>query len=202
MVQPMSKGFDCYASMKNGVAEKFAADGYTFSAGYLFTFSKYKTLRDYAECKAVSDAGMYNVLLFENGAGTFDEQTASLHALHIPKLATATGAPRNGTVVIYVAVDKDAPADPNGPIAAYFKVVQYAVKAAGFLLGVYGSGAICKMLSDLGFVSHTMLSCSTGWAGYNEWLPHADIVQSTPETVHGIDIDPDVSNGHAGGFKV
>lgn len=198
----MPKGFDCYASLKNGVAEAFAADGYEFSAGYLFTHSTYKTLRDYLECKAVSDAGMSNVLIFENGTGGFTDTLAALDAIHIPQLAIATRAPRNGTVAIYRAVDQDAPADPDGPIAAYFKTIHAAIKSAGFVTGVYGSGAICKMLTELGYVSKTMLSCSKGWAGYDEWLPHADIVQSTPTTAHGIDIDPDTSNGHAGGFKV
>lgn len=202
----MPKGFDAYASMKHGVAEKFAADGYGFSAGYLFTHSAFKVLRDRSECEAVSNAGVSNVLIYENGAPTtdayFTPSQARYDAQHAPALAVATGAPTDGSVALYFAVDGDCSADIDGPVAAYFKIVHAAAKAAGFAVGVYGSGAVCKMLIGLGYVSKTWLSQSTGFPGYHDWEPYADIVQGRSANVHGIDIDYDTSNGHAGGFRL
>ena len=202
----MPKGFDAYASMKHGVAEKFAADGYGFSAGYLFTHSAFKVLRDRSECEAVSKAGMSNVFIYENGAPTtnayFTPAQARLDAVHAPPLALAAGAPTNADAAVYFAVDGDCSADIDGPVAAYFKIVHAAVKASGLACGVYGSGAVCKMLTQLGYVSRTWLSQSTGFPGYLAWLPYADIVQGRAVVAHGIDIDLDTSNGHAGGFRV
>lgn len=202
----MSNGFDAFASMKGGVAEKFSADGYTFSAGYLFTHSAFKVLRDRSECEAVSAANMYNVLIYENGSPTtdayFTAYTSAYDAEHAPRLAVATGAPIDGSVALYFAVDGDCSADPESVVAAYFKVVHAATKAAGFACGVYGSGAVCKMLTDLGYVSKTWLSQSTGFPGYLGWMHSADIVQGKSAQVHSIDIDYDTSSGHAGGFKV
>jgi len=202
----MPKGFDAYASMKHGMAEKFAADGYQFSAGYLFVSSGFKVLRDRSECEAVTDAGMSNVLIFENGRpindAYFNAAKGEYDHVHAIPLAIATGAVRNGTVGLYYAVDGDASSDPNGPVANYFRHVHGPTRDAGFLTGVYGSGAVCKMLVELGLVTKTWLSQSTGFPGYHDWLAKADIVQGHSANVHGIDIDYDISDGHAGGFKV
>jgi hypothetical protein len=65
------------------------------------------------------------------------------------------------------------------------------VKAAGFRVGVYGSGQTCRTLKTAGYCEFTWLAQSTGWSGYEDWEPHADIVQGPPTTLMGLGADSD-----------
>jgi len=93
---------------------------------------------------------------------------------------------------LFSAVDYDAAQRDLVAIVAYQKAFQAIVKSAGFLASVYGSGLVCKALVDKGFAHAGWLSCSKGWAGYDEFKPHAAIVQSTPIDILGFDCDPDI----------
>lgn len=62
----------------------------------------------------------------------------------------------------------DVAAKPNrcvDEVAMYFTEVSEPVQAAGYDVGVYGSGATCKLLTEAGLVSHCWLNSSVGHTG-------------------------------------
>jgi hypothetical protein len=109
--------------------------------------------------------------------------------------AAATYAKLIGQTVvsqIFAAVDYDADwATAGSAIVAYFRQFQLAVKAAGFLASVYGSGSTCAQLTNLGYAHSGYLSESTGWRGYTEFEPKASIMQGKSTTIAGISVDTD-----------
>lgn len=195
-----NKGFDTPNNAAK-IAVQAKTDGYVFAAMYYFISSSYKTLLTKSIAQGISDAGLYVVSVYENGyptsASYFTEHNANQDAQAAVSKALAATQP--GGTYIYFAVDGDV---PPASVEDYFKAVHSYVKAHGYLVGVYGSGAVCKRLTEIGYVSRTWLSQSHGWAGYQEWLPHADIVQGPTGTYHGADVDFDTSNGNAGGWKI
>ena len=84
---------------------------------------------------------------------------------------------------IYATVDYDPDdSDPNGPmingpISAYMKAFQSAIKPAGYLASVYGSGRTCRILMANGLAKTGWLTQSTGFAEYDVFKPKAGIVQ-------------------------
>lgn len=197
----MNRGFD---TPGNGakVAKQAKADGYVFIGAYYFISSGYKTLLTKSIAQGISNAGLYVVSIYENGyptnAAYFTQHNANQDAQAAVSKALAATQP-DGTY-IYFVVDGDV--DPDA-VTDYFKTVHSYVKAHGYLVGVYGSGAVCKRLTELGYVSLTWLSNAHGWQGFDEWLPHANIVQGSPTTYHGLDIDSDTTpNGDGGGWKI
>ncbi len=109
---------------------------------------------------------------FSAAKGTSDGTAAATFAKSI-------GQPK-GTQ-IYATVDYDPDdSDPNaptisGPISAYMKAFQSAVKPAGYLASVYGSGRTCRILIANGLAKTGWLAQSTGFAEYNVFKPKAGI---------------------------
>jgi hypothetical protein len=111
---------------------------------------------------------------FSTAKGTSDGTAAATFAKSI-------GQPK-GTQ-IYATVDYDPDdSDPNaptisGPISAYMKAFRSAIKPAGYLASVYGSGRTCRILIANGLAKTGWLAQSTGFAEYNVFKPKAGIVQ-------------------------
>ena len=104
--------------------------------------------------------------------------------------------------VIYFAVDFDATAtEVRDFIVPYFRGVNDAfAELTGerdYVIGVYGSGAVCRALLDAQLVKKTWLAQSRGWRGYNAF--HAsnrwDLKQEMAQAVAGLDCDQNVAQG-------
>jgi hypothetical protein len=196
------RGLDATANLAR-FASQLYAKGYRFVARYIFSRSAFKTLLTRDEACAISAAGLDIVTVYENGSPTSDEyftgargETDSSIAV---ERATAAGQPGGP---IYLAIDYD----PANPAIAdeYFQSAR-AVCAAlggGFHPAVYASGAVCRHLKEAGLVSRTWLSQSRGFAGYEDWLPHADIVQGPEVKELGLDVDLDTAYGNGGGWRI
>ncbi|HEY9156029.1 MAG TPA: glycoside hydrolase domain-containing protein [Opitutaceae bacterium] len=84
---------------------------------------------------------------------------------------------------IYATVDynpdEDDPKGPTivGPISAYMKAFQAAIKPSGYITGVYGSGRTCRILLANGLVNTGWLTQSTSFAEYKAYKPKAGIIQ-------------------------
>lgn len=183
------KGIDGYNNLTDH-AEQLKAKGIELAARYLFNHSAFKEHLTKAEVEALGAQGIGIVTVWENGEPTSDDyftedRAASDAHLAIQK-AQEVGQPAGSP--IYFAADCDA--NPN-TVATYFKTLSPLVRLAGYEVGVYGSGDVCKKLAQDGLVSHTWLAQSTGWAGYEDWKPHADIVQGPAEKLLGDDVDSD-----------
>ena len=111
---------------------------------------------------------------FTAAQGTSDGNAAAA-------FATSMGQPNGGQ--IYAAVDYDPdgsnPAGPtiNGRISDYMKAFQAAIKPAGYVASVYGSGRTCRILMANGLAKTGWLTQSTGFAEYTTFKPKAGIVQ-------------------------
>jgi hypothetical protein len=114
--------------------------------------------------------------------------------------ARAAGQPPGSA--IYFAVDYDAShADIDGPVNAYFGGVRAALNgAAGYRVGVYGSGLSCGAMVDRGLATASWLSQSRGFCGTLDYAQamRYDLIQlqGLRISVDGqlLDIDPDTSN--------
>lgn len=115
---------------------------------------------------------------------------------------------------IYFSVDFDAsPAEIENEIAPYFKGIKQAFdeESAGspeYRLGVYGSGLVCRTLSDKGLIDFIWLAMSRGFSGTREALAAGEfhLAQRAPAaTLCGLDVDfNDANPAHAdfGAFTV
>lgn len=196
----MSKGLDANGDLRM-YANKLAGLGYSFVCRYINP-GKLQPLT-VTESQALSDVGLYIISIWEEGSpihpGYFNADRGGADGSGSVSAAQYLGQPV-GTP-IYFAVDYDAASEDLPAIASYFSAVHSRVKAAGYAVGVYGSGLVCQDLSQIGWVSKTWLSQSRGFAGYDEWKDQADILQGVETQVLGLDVDLDTANGDAGGWQ-
>jgi hypothetical protein len=153
-----------------------------------------------AEAKAIAAAGLRLFLIFEIGGRPSGSAQGHLDGRWSAKYLPQIGAPA-GTA-IYYAVDYDAQAEDMPGILAAFETFHAAVVAAGYRVGVYGSGDVCTAVTAAGFATLPMLSCSVDWSGSQPYAASRKwvLLQHTPQPLCGIDCDPDVANGDFGGF--
>lgn len=154
------------------------------------------------EALALSGAGLRLGVVHEARRGdlaaSFEHASGVADARYARTYGTSTiGQP--SASVIYFAVDFDATAaEVRDLIIPYFRGVSDAFAEAtgeqNYLIGVYGSGAVCAALLDAQLVKKTWLAQSRGWRGYNAFLSSNrwDLKQEMAQTVAGLDCDPDV----------
>lgn len=146
-----------------------------------------------SEAKDLAEAGLRLGLVYEVGVhpsgaevGRRDGEWASNHA-------PSVGAPGDGSVVIYYAVDYDARHGDMPGIEQAFRAFREAC-SPGFRVGCYGSGFCCDTLFDQKLIDARWITQSSGFDGSKEsinagrWEMH----QGPEETFHGLDIDTDV----------
>ncbi len=122
------------------------------------------------EAKAIADAGLSIVSIWENGSPTSAAYFTAMRGLSdgtaAKALAESLGQPE-GTL-IYATVDYDAlSADLVTGIRQYFQAFMGA--AAPYLTGVYGSGSTCEAIVDDGYAVAGWLSEASGWSGYRAY---------------------------------
>ena len=201
----MSKAFDCFRpDIVAAKAQEIKAAGYTSVGLYYFMSSAFKVMLTRELAEKISAAALYIFSVWENGFPTAGDYFTAAQGASDGKRAALCGLSvgQPAETPIYFAVDYDAAESDLPGITAYFEALRPRLQADGYTAGVYGSGLVCRHLSELGLVSKTWLSESTGFAGHADWLPHADIVQGHSTQLFGMDIDTDTTNGSAGGFQV
>ena len=113
---------------------------------------------------------------FSANQGTMDGHSAATFARQ--SLAQPEGTQ------IYASVDYDPDdKDEHGPtirevIANYMNAFGAAVGHSGYIASIYGSGRTCRIIKELGLAKSGWLSVSSHFAEYEEYLPHAEIVQT------------------------
>jgi hypothetical protein len=120
------------------------------------------------EARRLSDAGLHIGALWLHGAtheAYFTRQQGLLDGADALRLARAAGQPAGSA--IYVAVGHDATRDEvDGPISAYFTGIRATLSgAAGYRVGVHGSGRCCAAMVDRGLATLAWLSQARGFAG-------------------------------------
>lgn len=181
--------------------------GYSFVCRYYNTNAPSKNLTK-SEAIALSNAGLYNVSIWENGYPTSSSyfslakgQSDGAAAYNYAK--NTIGQPSN--TPIYFAVDYDASqTDIEGVISQYFAGITSAFNDAGtgYSIGVYGSGAtISYIYNNFYLVTHRWQAQSTGWRGYDANGPW-ELKQGSGFSLCNLSCDHNTSNGNAGGWQV
>lgn len=146
---------------------------------------------------AVWESYSDNPAYFSYARGYWDATKAALEAV-------ATGQPA-GTA-IYFGVDFNAQGWQLATVEQYFRGIDAGMAAVGrgrppYGIGVYGSGAVCRLIKGSGLAEFAWLANSTLWAGdrtYRNW----NIRQGTRFATLSFDHDADEAWGQYGAFQV
>lgn len=203
----MGQGFDVnqpVGSHASAIAER----GYTFVGRYGGPVkAAHGIALTKSEAEQLSAAGLYIVSIWENGfptePGYFTGYQGAKDGHAAAEYFEAVGQPQS--TPIYFTVDCDVAA---AVVLEYARSFQAAVKEAGYLAGVYGSGPVCEALLRAGIAHCAWLAQSKGWGGPGAWQEFADsgkanMIQHATTTLPGIgEVDLDTSYGKAGGWTL
>ncbi len=105
---------------------------------------------------------------------------------------------------IYFAVDYDVTSDEDfNELYSYFSIIKQKLSAAGYKVGVYGSGLVCSQLKNANLVEFTWLAASNGWSGSSSYSNY-NIKQGEYYYYNQVEFDDNVamkslgSNGNYG----
>lgn len=122
------------------------------------------------EAKAIADAGLQIVSIWENGSPTgaayFTAARGASDGLAACQLAESLGQPSGG--LIYATVDYDAThVDLVGPITEYMGA--FVSGLGPYRCGIYGSGLTCATMMAYNLATASWLSEASGWSGYTNY---------------------------------
>lgn len=165
----MDSGVDAFSNLSS-IASSLYSSGYLFAARYYCSNGSSKLLST-SESASLSNAGLKRIAVFQNTNNSysyFSSSQGQADASYAVSLAHIRG--QSSGSAIYFAVDYDAStAEINANIFAYFAAVLPIIQAAGFYVGVYGSGRTCRLIRNAGYAAYSWLAMSTGWAEYSTY---------------------------------
>ena len=159
------------------------------------------------EAAGLAAAGLRIGIVYEGKHGNdisyFNRDVGVLDGDYARSYAQQTiGQPAGST--IYFGVDTDA--DPrrgkdevNKRVIPYFQGIAEAFTnhsgGSDYVVGVYGSGAVCEALLDAGLVRMTWLAQSTGWSGYQKFLASGrwNLLQALDTVIAEVKCDPNTA---------
>lgn len=186
------KGFDCAAIVKPEWAPQLKALGYEFFARYYrrTLVSRYAVSPE--EAAPLFDAGMWALAIFQNSndkPSYFTKENALADAHAAVAKAAQMRQPKSSS--IYFPVDC-APQEEQMPaVIDYFDAVMHVVVPEGYVVGVYGPGAVCQRVIDASLAKCGWLAGATAWPGYKAYKPKAAVIQKMPSITlpFGLEID-------------
>lgn len=206
VTEPLRPGMDASVRCQS-FASQIAAAGMRFVVRYYTTAANSAKLLKLDEAKALCQAGLQLVVVFQdfnNDATRFTAAIGTQQAKRALTLAAAIGQPAGSA--IYFACDFDpTAAEIQGPVMEYFHAVHDVMQASPFVTGVYGSGATCRKVREAGFATLTWLAQSTGFAEYRSFMPQANLVQAAVRDLipNQLNIDDDIAQtAEFGAFQI
>ncbi|MGO4394906.1 glycoside hydrolase domain-containing protein [Variovorax sp. M-6] len=158
-----------------------------------------------SEALALTAAGFRLCIVFEAAHGDqisyFNFDVGQKDAVYARIYAHHTIEQPEGTT-IYFGVDVDADTrkskdEINKNVIPYFRGIVQAFSEPSadryYVIGCYGSGAVCQALLDAGLVQKTWLANPAGWTDRQKFLDSGkwDMLQHPQATIAGVDCDPD-----------
>ncbi|ESZ78665.1 glycoside hydrolase domain-containing protein [Mesorhizobium sp. L103C105A0] len=149
------------------------------------------------ERRKIAAGGFDLLVVFQhhnNRFSSFTTQRGHDDAVRSMALAQANNQPSGSAV--YFGVDGEWGTDPSelAAIVRYFTAAHKVLEAASFRLGVYGSGLVCRQLTERSLVDLCWLANATSWPEFRpaqqsgKWA----LLQTLPEDCGGINVDFDV----------
>ncbi len=184
------------------VIECLKQSGYDTVVRY-YSRSDWKRLSQ-AEATALGRAGMRLAVVYQNR----QNQPADFTAAAGEAAGRAVDDYARNVIfqpagsAIYFSVDFDAGArEIESNVIPFFQGVARGLSTsaggtADYLVGVYGSGRVCRTIVDAGLAQFAWLAQSRGWSEYQNYLAGRQwhLKQNMPATVCGLDCDPDETN--------
>jgi len=168
-----------------------------------YSRSKWKRLSQ-EEAIALGRAGIRLAIVYQNRqnrAADFSSITGEAAGRDADDYArNVIFQPKNSA--IYFAVDFDASkTEIDANVAPYFEAARRSLATAAggvpdYRVGVYGSGRVCRMISDANLAEFTWLAQARGWAEYQKYASAMkwDLKQGMPASMFGLECDPDDIN--------
>jgi hypothetical protein len=202
----MPTGLDTRASCGN-LAAAIKAQGYHFVGRYHAHNPAKRIMQDEGGRSTAADLAILTVWEdaptstdYFSHANSVDDGTSAYH------MAMQLGQPAGPA--IHFAVDFDAPQTAiAGAIADYFRGIADGFAAISlsrqpaYLVGVYGSGALCSWFLDPRLARYAWLAQSTGCSGYRGFA-NWNVKQGAETQLLGIAIDPGDAKDDAGMFSI
>lgn len=185
------KGFDCAAIVKPEWAPQLKALGYEFFARYYRRTLVSKWAVSPEEAKHLFNAGLWMLSVFQFTDKVSELTKANALADATAALAKAAQMKQPKSSTIYFAVDC-APMEEQMPMVLdYFDTIMHRVVAEGYVVGVYGPGAVCQRVIDASLAKCGWLAGATAWPGYKAYKPKAAVIQKMPSITlpFGLEID-------------
>lgn len=151
-----------------------------------------KTLRK-SESDLIRREGFRIAVVFQhnnNRLTSFTPQRGEADAQRSLALAVENGQPQGSA--IYFGVDGGWATEADlGKIAGYVARASRIVRGAGFKMGVYGSGRVCRLVLTQRWADFCWLANATGWPDYAQFFASGDWVmkQSLPTRVGAFEVD-------------
>lgn len=199
------KGFDCFAPA-GAYATQLSIAGYEFFARYYrrTVVSRYAISPE--EAKPLFDKGLWALAIYQNTSDK-PEYFTDANALADGGAAVAKAAqmkqPKSSTIYFAVDCNPDE-AQIDRLVLPYFDKIMAAVVTAGYVVGVYGSGLVCRKVLSSSYAKCAWLSNAMGWRGSREYHDWAVRQTSLPKKLpFGLEVDDDeaISPQHAGLWK-
>lgn len=182
------------------------ADAVTDVLRYLTTSIGSSKLVTPAEASALGAAGIRLGLVFEvyggaDGVNDIDAKDGITDAQFCLQYVPKLGAPTDGSACLYFACDDDFSATHiQSMVLPYFRAIGNELKDSGYMVGVYGSGFVCRSVCAAGYAARSWLSGSMGWTGSRDYLAampkELALVQQTMDTrIANLDADVDRAVG-------
>jgi Domain of unknown function (DUF1906) len=151
-----------------------------------------KTLRR-AERDLILQNGFKIAVVFQhnnNQLSSFTSIRGTRDAVRSLELAQENLQPRGSA--IYFGVDGGWSTDTElNQIRQYLQTASQVIRSAGFRMGVYGSGLVCRTTSDENLADLCWLANAKGWPQYQSYFDSQEwsMVQSLPEMVGTFEVD-------------
>jgi hypothetical protein len=186
-------GFDCASIVKPEWAPQLRALGYEFFCRYYRRTLVSKWAISPEEAKPLFDAGLWALAIFQFSDKASELTKSGALADAAAALAKAEQMKQPKSSTIYFAVDFAPHEEQMLTVLDYFDVVAHAVVAEGYVVGVYGPGAVCQRVIDASLAKCGWLAGATAWPGYREFKDRAAVIQKMPSITlpFGLEIDED-----------
>ncbi len=148
----LAAGIDCATPLTAKTARALFAEGYRFAARYLVPAAYAWKRLTIEEARAITEAGMQIVSVFETAANRPAGGTPSGKADGAAAYREAGAIGQPPGTAIYFAVDYDARPGDYDEIEAYLKAAEAEIR--GYTLGVYGSYAVVEEMVRRGVGRH------------------------------------------------
>lgn len=163
-----------------------------------------KTLRK-AERDLILQNGFKIAVVFQhhnNRLSSFTSVRGTMDAVRALELAQENLQPQGSAIYFGVDGSWGLATNEMNQIRQYLQTASQVVRSAGFRIGVYGSGLVCRTTTQENLADLCWLANARGWPQFQSYFNSQEwsMVQSLPEKVGTFDVDFNQINSNVSDF--